>query len=244
MDEMPAAEPLAVRRARTLAASFREAALPASLLGGTAVYIRCPSARAAPLSRSYEDADIAVRGSASSALRDVLTGNGLSPDRRFNLAHGARRQLYAWPDGMLLDVFVDTFEQCHQLELKPWLGTDGDFVFPPGLLLLTKLQIVQITSKDLGDAAALLADHPDCLSRSFVTDLLRRDWGWYTTVTDNLKRLLEFTDKRLSGEMASVVRTSVEAGIEALERSPKTVPWKMRARVGRRVQWYEIPEDK
>jgi hypothetical protein len=34
-----------------------------------------------------------------------------------------------------------------------------------------------------------------------------------------------------------------EAIRAALEQAPKSLGWKMRAGLGRRVQWYELPEE-
>jgi len=35
----------------------------------------------------------------------------------------------------------------------------------------------------------------------------------------------------------------IEAIGHALETAPKTMGWRMRAKVGRRVRWYEVPEE-
>ena len=38
----------------------------------------------------------------------------------FNATHGARRLLYHAPDGWQVDVFLDTFEMSHTLDLGRW----------------------------------------------------------------------------------------------------------------------------
>jgi hypothetical protein len=42
---------------------------------------------------------------------------------------------------------------------------------------------------------------------------------------------------------AALVRSRVGSISEAIERAPKSLGWKVRSRVGRRMQWYELPEE-
>jgi hypothetical protein len=35
----------------------------------------------------------------------------------------------------------------------------------------------------------------------------------------------------------------IDGLIQAMSDAPKTARWKVRARVGRRVRWYEVPEE-
>ena len=41
----------------------------------------------------------------------------------------------------------------------------------------------------------------------------------------------------------SLVDAVGEAMRQAMEAAPKSVRWKMRARVGEKVTWYELPEE-
>lgn len=51
-------------------------------------------------------------------------------------------------------------------------------------------------------------------------------------------------NQRQSRDLRAVLE---EQGLEeetlVLESAPKTIAWRMRARVGRRVRWYEVPEE-
>ena len=74
-------------------------------------------------------------------------------------------------------------------------------------LLLTKLQIVEINAKDLIDAIQLLRNHAvsradkpglDELSLDRLCAVTSADWGWYTTLSDNLAKVAAFAPDKLA----------------------------------------------
>jgi hypothetical protein len=153
---------------------------------------------------------------------------------------------------------VDQLEMCHRFEFGNRLAI-CDPTLPPAELLLSKLQVVKINRKDILDALALLSELPlagddvggAAISVSRITELTSNDWGWWRTVTMNLGRLeaflgtdlkpgdLDFGGRETRFEPSAQV-TELWAAIEA---APKSMRWKMRARVGDRVTWYEEPEE-
>ena len=251
MSDGAAAPPPMVEAGRTLVATAAASSIPVRLLGGVAIWIRsCDAARAA-LGRDYPDIDMVAHKRQSRDLRRVLESSGFRPERVFNATHGARRLLYHSPnDSWHVDVFLDTFEMSHTLDLGSRLETEPE-TLPAAELLLTKLQIAEINRKDLSDVAMLLWNHepsaddgPGRLNLTRLTAVCGDDWGLHTTMTDNLARatpllaelpLAEADRARVAGRIDAVTR--------ALEAAPKSLGWRMRAKVGRRVRWYEVPEE-
>ena len=132
-----------------------------------------------------------TRSSHASCAR-VLEEEGFEPERVFNATHGARRLLYHGPGGWQVDIFLDTFEMSHTLDLGTRLEAEPE-TLAAAELLLTKLQIAEVNAKDLSDTAMLLWDHepaaadgPGLLNLDPVVSRCAADWGLYTTVTDNL----------------------------------------------------------
>lgn len=238
-------EPLAVARARALMSACHAAELPAKLLGGLAIYMLSPATHTAPFQRQYNDVDVAIQNRRTSDLKNVMVQVlGMTPDRMFNASHGDRRQLYRWDDGMEVDVFVDVFEQCQQLDLRPWLTRSEAPTLPRAVLLLTKLQIVQINTKDILDAAALVMDYPDIFEDKEMRDILSHSWPWYTVVSDNIATMRSRIPDLLAPDQAATISRSLDRAAQHLERLPKSIRWKARAALGKRVPWYELPEDK
>lgn len=217
------------------------------LLGGLGVFAAAESARHPPLSRTYRDFDVAVPAKQGRAATRMLVEAGFAPDKHFNALHGARRMIFQAPEGYAVDVLIGTFEMCHRLDIQSGL-TRHDVTIAPADLLLTKLQIVQIESKDLADAAALLLDLPpgnraDAIEVDRFVAPLAGDWGFFHTVEINLGKLRGFVAETLPAQEASVIDERVGALENTMNAAPKSLRWKLRSRLGERVAWYETPEE-
>ncbi len=227
-----------------------EAKVLVRLLGGAAVGMHRHGPRPPTLERRYGDIDVVVKKGQDRGLKRLLEDLGYVPNRSFNNLHGDRRLLfYDERHERQLDVFIGTFRMCHTLELDDRLECHPQTLSPSDLLL-TKLQVVKINAKDIIDAQALLLGHHVERSRTGdVIDLGRlvyvtsRDWGWYTTFMENLARLAQGVDTVLPPDAAAQVAGRVAVIQQALLDAPKSLPWKARAAVGRRVAWYELPEE-
>ena len=227
------------------------AGLAARLLGGLGVWLRSPSVRQGPFARSYADMDFAITAAASKPFRALLQAEGYLPDQFFNGMHGATRLYYGTADGRWsIDVVIDELAMSHKLDLRGRLNRPGPTITPADLLL-SKLQVWQITRKDLGDALCLLADIPlseddastGAISLARIRAVLGNDWGFCHTVERNLGRL---DDLRAGEPLASVgqdIAENIQAVRRAIETAPKSMAWRMRSRVGERVRWYETPEE-
>lgn len=222
--------------------------LPVRLLGGVAFWVRCPSARLPELARDYGDVDVIIPGKTARAIAGFLESLGYEPDKMFNALHGAQRMNFMDRDhDRPLDVLVDRFAMCHTLELRQRIALD-DLTIPLADLLLTKLQVVQLNNKDLLDLSALLADHPlgedrDSIDVQRLTEVLSADWGFEHTARTNLEHVSRFATDGTQGRLTESIQAAVQQIQEALDQSSKTLTWKIRARIGERVRWYELPED-
>ncbi len=232
---------------RRLATAAAAEGLPLVLLGGVAVWVQCPSARVAPLARAYGDADFVGRSADRATITTFLEGQGYLGDKMFNALHGASRLNFTDPTrARPLDVLLDRFAMAHGLDLRDRLA-----LAPPTLpladLLLTKLQVVSLNEKDLRDIVALLLDHrlaPDAIDVDRILAVTSADWGFERTIHGTLgqvrDRLGAFSRPAAA---AALVRARADELEAALAAAPKGRRWKLRARVGDRVRWYEEPEE-
>lgn len=227
-----------------------EANVLVRLLGGAAVGLHRHGPLPPALVRRYGDIDLVVKKGHDRGLKRVLGELGYVANRGFNSLHGDRRLLfYDERNGRQLDVFIGTFRMCHTLELDDRLELQPQTLAPADLLL-TKLQIVRINAKDIVDAVALVLDHEigdeqkgDVIDLERLAQVTSRDWGWYTTFTDNLGRLASLPDMGLAPAAAAEVAQRVTTIQQALANARKSIRWRARAAVGRRVPWYELPEE-
>ena len=244
------AEPEMVAAGRSVIAAAAAQSIPVRLIGGVAIWLRASPAARAALGRSYPDIDLVAHKKQSRKLRAVLEEAGFEPERVFNATHGARRLLYHGPGGWQVDIFLDTFEMSHTLDLGTRLEAEPETV-AAAELLLTKLQIAEVNAKDLSDTAMLLWDHepaaadgPGLLNLGPVVSRCAADWGLYTTVTDNLAAGGGLLGSLVRADAdRSRIATRMAAITDALAAAPKSMSWQLRAKVGRRKRWYELPEE-
>jgi len=227
------------------------------LMGGLAFHARSPD-WTAMVDRERRDIDLATRSKDRKALSDLMLAEGYTADKQYNALYG-HKQLYFVDEARQrpVDVLVDRLEMCHRFEFADRL-TVADVTLPPAELLLSKLQVVKINRKDVLDALALLAEYPladgdeagDAISLRRITGLTSNDWGWWRTITDNLDKLRTIADGDLQpGELefgrASRFQPSAQIAAlrEAIDAAQKSTRWRLRARVGDRMVWYEEPEE-
>jgi hypothetical protein len=229
-------------------AAADDAGVRMRLLGGIAVYQLARSSREPSLRRTYHDFDVVVSSKNGNRAARVFRDLGYGEDREFNAVHGAQRMIYNSKQGFVVDVIVGTFHMCHRLDLGRDLPAGG-VTIDPADLLLTKLQIVEIEDKDLLDAVELLIDLPVGGPAPLVVEPQRfarplaADWGFYRTVERNLPKLTAYAGTVLDPARAEGVARSVRSLEDAMQQAPKSMKWKMRARVGERVPWYDLPEE-
>ncbi len=229
----------------------------ARLIGGLGVAAHDHAPPPPSLVREYADIDLVVPRKASRSSTQVLVALGYTANARFNALHGARRLLfYDLTHRRQLDVFVGEFAMCHRLDLDSRLDRHP-VALTAADLLLTKLQIVQLNHKDVLDAARLLLNHEltddevdaagppgaDGLSTSRILSVTAADWGWHTTLSDNLTKVAHGLPADLAGPRAAVVVARAEALLEAMANVPKSGRWRARSVVGRRKAWYQLPEE-
>lgn len=224
------------------------------LIGALAFRTQCPNYGYIQdrLDRKFTDIDFASYPKFVRDIRRILTECGYDEDKQVTQLFGDRRMLFHDNDfGRHIDVFFNALDFCHVLKFVGRLEAQ-ELTLPLAELLLEKMQIVQINEKDLIDTVMLLREHPvgdsdrGSVNASIVARTLSNDWGFWRTVTGNLKlldeKLEEYRD-RLQEDDRDVVHGRIHELLEHIEREPKSMVWKARARVGERVKWYKDVEE-
>jgi hypothetical protein len=244
-------EPALVTEARRICEDANERGTHVRLLGGIAIWMRSSEEIRALLGREYADIDLVTVRKQSKPLRELLESSGYQGNKMFNATQGDRRLYYNSADGSHhLDIFIDKFVMSHELDLGPRLQIEP-ITLPAAELLLTKLQIAELNHKDAADTAMLLLGHepsdrdgPGLVNTSYIAEVCGEDWGFYTTLTDNLEKtrgllagiLPDAEHRQLVDGRASTLLTDLEA-------APKSRGWRRRAKIGRRMKWYETPDE-
>lgn len=241
-----------VREAEAIVQAARERELHLRLLGALAVIKQCPNHvwLLEKTNRVLTDLDFMgyeteidrVERMFADLGYEVLGGRGVTMDvwvgrRIFHDPAGGRRRV---------DVFLDRLDFCHPIDLRGRLDLDP-VTIPLTDLLLEKLQIVEINEKDLKDLVVLFLEHPvadhetpGAFDGSYVAKLLGCDWGFSYTVSLNIDRIRRYlqTIPDLSDGQRALVEERMDHLWNKVEVVPKSLKWKLRARVGPSRRWY------
>ena len=237
-----------VSEGQRLLARAAEADVPLRLLGGVAIRLRSPGELLPAFRRTYADLDFVTVKKGAGRAAELFRSEGYEPHVAFNALHGKERLLFFDVDhDRQVDIFVGAFAMSHKIPLDARLEVDPVSI-PLAELLLTKLQIAQLNEKDIRDALALLEGHPvgdadgETVNAGRIAALCATDWGLWRTITGNLD-----TCCALAPGYDVPNRAEVEARLQELlhriEAEPKTRSWKLRAKLGDRKRWYELPDE-
>ena len=226
--------------------------IPLKLIGGQAVRLLTPDFP--DRARDDQDMDFASVSRAKAEVMQFLSDHAFIPDKRFNAMHGQRQMYFTTEDGRTsVDVVMDQLNMSHLLDFGDRIDR-MPYTLDVADLLLSKLQIVELNEKDVHDLFYLLAAFPvkpgdevGTIGFDRIGDVVRQDWGWWRTVTGNLDKVVQLAEGERSNMLPAGRAFEPAEQARMLRKHaddvPKTMKWKMRGKVGERVQWYELPEE-
>jgi hypothetical protein len=226
----------------------RERGLVLRLLGAVAFARRCPAHAylRERLGRHYTDIDFAAYAREARAIRAMLAEAGYAEDPQVYVdSEGSRLVAEHAGIGMHIDVFLDKLEFCHTVLWKGRLEIDPETI-PLAELLLQKMQIVEINEKDLIDTITLLLEFPlgdtddETIDIGRIAAICAKDWGWWRTLTMNLDKVRQMAAhyEELTDDETARVADQVQVALDRIEAAPKSMTWKLRAKIGDRKKWY------
>jgi hypothetical protein len=226
-----------------------EAGMLLRVIGSLAFQMHCPQFGflQAAMGRAYTDIDFAAYGKQTKQITAMMTSLGYTDNREVFIVSEGERAIFDKPKaGLHVDIFYEKLDFCHTIYWKDRLETDSPTI-PLAELLLEKMQIVQINEKDVIDTIMLLLEHPlgdndkETINMKRVAMLCAAEWGLWRTTTMNLEKVRQLAHgyPQLTDEQKAKVEQQVKNAMDRLEQEPKSMGWKLRARVGDRVKWYK-----
>ncbi len=246
---IPEVDPSQMREeAFRLLEAARTEGLSLRLLGALAFELQCPTYRSLRnrLGRVLSDLDFVSLSVQWNELIDFMERQGYGFDNRYAMLHGNERLIFFHDDGFRVDIFLDRLDMCHTVDFRGRLDIDPNTISITDLLL-EKLQIVQLTEKDVIDMLVLFLEHDVGESERgihapYLSGLLAADWGFYYTATQNLRHLQDNAVESFEGltePQRAEIRNRIEVLLRRIETAPKTRRWRLRAAIGPRVRWYK-----
>jgi hypothetical protein len=222
------------------------------LLGSIAFRYHCPKyvKYLDVMDRKLTDLDFASYSSERDKVEKLLAEMGYTTQSYVLIAAvGLGRSLY-WKEKdneVKIDIFWDRLKMNHTVDFAGRLEFDNPTI-PLSELLQEKLQIVKLNAKDVKDSIVLLLEHEvnegsrgkDVIDIAPILQKASTDWGYYYTFATNLRRIQDYLLEMdmLSEQEKSTVRDRISMILVALENVPKSLSWRLRARVGVKKKWY------
>jgi hypothetical protein len=201
----------------------------------------------AAMGRAYTDIDFAAYHQQAKEIRVLMAGLGYHENHEVFIVSEGNRAIFEKPEnGLHIDVFFEKLDFCHVINWKDRLEVDYPSI-PLAEMLLEKLQIVQINEKDIIDTIMLLLEHPlgetdkETINIKRIAGLCSTDWCLWRTTTMNLDKVGKLAQgyPQLTDEQKKQTESQVKAALNRINQEPKSLAWRLRARVGDRVKWYK-----
>ena len=235
--------------------------IPLRLLGGVAIRIHCSEfidfakklVRLGEGQQEYTDLDLmSLMKFRKNRMKEFFSELGYEKRPTTMSTAATQRHIYFHPKGWFyVDVFFDKLLAAnHPLDFRNRLELDSPTVTPTDLLL-EKVQIVFPSEKDVKDMILLLHAHEiafqeekNRINTDFIATMLAADWGFWYTVTTNLKGLGQYVTgaTNLTDSEKQSLASKIATVLKSIEDKPKSTGWKMRSVIGTKRKWYNPVE--
>lgn len=242
-----------VRKGLEIVETAKKEGIELRLLGAVAVKIQSPRLRKFHedmMDRQATDLDFIAYSKDRNKIKKLFEKLKYTPIK--TVLPMENRDLFIENDGVKVDVFYDKLAMCHAIDFTHRLEVDCPTISIADIIL-EKTQIVKINEKDIKDLIILFAEHElgsddnHTINSSYISKLLAKDWGFYYTVTTNLKLVRDqFLDKwkdASAQEYLDKVGPRIDKLLRQIEAEPKSMGWKMRQSVGTKKKWYKDVEE-
>jgi hypothetical protein len=174
-------------------------------------------------------------------------GYEIDPSVAYSLEYGIQRLIYHHREQEIMaEIFLDQLRMSHTLDFRGRLELDHPTISLIDLLL-SKLQIQEITEKDIKDIIVLLSEHDlgsdsrESVDLSHLLSVTSDDWGFYYTAKTNLDIVKLWLGKVdvIENSMSQDIETKLNEIKKSMEEAPKSLRWNLRSIIGTRMKWYE-----
>ncbi len=246
-DEKQEHEPL-ISKAKSIIKTAANQGVILRLIGGLAIRNHCEIIYFCE--RPYGDIDFVGLKKQRKQISVVFKNLGYQENRTVaQQTYGARLLFYKDTPENHIDIFLDTFKMGHEFDLRDRLGLE-EYTISVSDLLLSKLQIFEINEKDIRDIITMVKDLPISdqdnsgqINIQYIANLCSKDWGLYQDVIDNIdKCLLLIIHYKLSNAEVNHVKTTLKQIRDHIVHTSKSLKWKLRAIIGKRMSWHHTVE--
>ncbi|MHA2294523.1 MAG: hypothetical protein ACXAEU_09150 [Candidatus Hodarchaeales archaeon] len=252
-----------IEEATKLVNEAEEFGVPFRLVGGLAIRLHCQPHGLEPLYMKMKrlgdniseitDIDGAITMKHRGKMDKFMAKMGYFKRKTTLSMAASQRKIYLHPKNWwFIDCFYGSIKFNHDIDLDLKRLKLESPTLPLAELLLGKTQIVFMNYKDVADTVMLLLGHeighsddPETVNISYIGEkYLKKDWGFYHTVTTNLSNLKNTLSdvKELSEDQRETIVSKIDKTLEYFDDLPKSRGWRGRSKIGTSRKWYRPVE--
>jgi hypothetical protein len=235
----------------------RERGIRLAVAGSVAVHLLCPSWRQLLPGlgrRPMHDIDFWALAADEKKIEGLFDDLGYNVDP--SISHmrewGIPRLIFEHAEhGTKVDVFLDKLVMAHTI---PFQSRVLEFDHPAVTftdLLLSKLQIHELTRNDLLDLFVMLGESSagysgsspgQSIDEAYLQQTLGGNWGFWHDARENLAHVRDASDEfdPVPEGQRDQVRAAAIRWIDFLDSCKKSSAWKRRSWIGTKSRWYEL----
>jgi hypothetical protein len=201
--------------------------IPIRIIGSCAV-ILLTGADAGQRPRPPKDIDFIALGSLRQGTQGAFTACGWTLDLSRLLEFDTREFFTRSDSRLAAEVFYDVIDGNHPTNVSATIRAS----YPTlnwAMLLISKLQRRNLRECDAWDIVQLINMSVNAREAQMFVASLAADWGLFTTVTDNLRRI---------ERSYAMCRPATQRLLASAHNINKSLRWRLRAIIGRRLPWY------
>ena len=219
------------------------------MIGGLAVRAQCEDLEFCE--REYGDIDLVALGKEITQIRETFALLGYVEDISVALSTDRTRLLFRRSDSQNhVDIFLDKLRMEHTIDLRERLQIE-ELTISVSDILLTKLIVYVTNEKDYRDIFTIIKDkdfgeedRPGMIDVNYLAETCAKDWGLFQDISAKIDECLRIMKYYSISEIeAERIRSRFQKIRERMESSPKSLKWKLRGLIGKRIAWREIVQE-
>ena len=213
------------------------------LAGGLAVRQHCKQFEFCE--RDHGDIDCVGLSQQSSTIIETIQELGYQENTHVRFTTGGTRLVFEKPGSNdHVDVFLDVLRMEHDIDLRDRLDIEKNTISVSDILV-TKLIIAKMNEKDYRDIITIVKDlplgeedAPETINLKYIGALCGENWGLYQDALTTLDACADFMKQyHLKEDIAQEVLKRLMLIREAIVSHPKSVKWRLRSHIGKRIAW-------
>lgn len=219
------------------------------VLGGIAVYLRCPKYHNFfhNFREPFSDIDLITRKEHIEKIETFFNSLGFEQNKNIKILFGYQRRIFYTCQNITIEVYLDNLEFSQTIKISERLLLDYPTLSVTDLFL-SRIQRIDLQDKDVFDISVLLDSFNlsnkdnNQIDIDYISKLCSKNWRWWKTLKINIDKLLR--QKKNIFKSPNNINTKLREIENAIDAKKKSLRWRLRNIIGEKIRWFNSVENK